>query len=111
MIPSPIDCLLGHWIEAVGIKHRSLIVVAKNRDLATIDNRIETFTGVGSIPNDIAKAKHILDVLLPDVEEGVPVFIQSLRWGKYSPPVTGKYLRSPSFSVKMRSKNGAKKRR
>jgi hypothetical protein len=59
--------LLGHWIEAVGIKHRSLIVIAKNRDLATIDNRIETFTRVGSIPNDIAKAKHILDILLPDV--------------------------------------------
>ena len=54
---------LGGRIEAVGVEHRTLIVVAQ-QDNATLHDQINAFAGIGSIADDIAQAVDFLDLVL-----------------------------------------------
>ena len=68
LIAGPEDGPFGGRIEAFGVEHGSLIVIAEEDDLAFHD-QIDAFAGVGAVADDIAEAIDFADVVLLDVFE------------------------------------------
>ncbi len=67
LVTGPIDRLQGYWIEALGIKERGLIMVAKNRQRTTSHHGIKALARVRSVSNNIPQAPNVLDTLLTDI--------------------------------------------
>ena len=64
----PEDSAFGRRIEAIGIEHGPLIVVAQQDD-AALHDQIDAFAGIGTVADDITQAVDFLDLVLFDVLE------------------------------------------
>lgn len=69
LITGPEDCLLGTAVEPFGIEHCRLVVVAQQSDFAVVDNVVKTFAWLGTITDDIAETKDLVNVLRLDMRK------------------------------------------
>ena len=49
------------------IKDRRLVMVTENRNLGAADHLVETFTWIGTVPDDVTEADDLRDSLLTNV--------------------------------------------
>jgi hypothetical protein len=62
-ISRPVDGSQSHWIESLGIPDRGLIVIPKDRKLATPHDDVQAFAGIRAVTHDIAQANNFIDFL------------------------------------------------
>src|SRR5580765_718202 len=65
---SPKDGPLGRRIESIGVKHRSLIVIAEQCDFA-LHYQVDAFTRIGPVTDHIAQTVNLVNFLVLDVLE------------------------------------------
>ena len=74
LIARPEDGALGRLVEAIGIEHGALVVVAEQDHFAGHDP-IDAFARIGTVTDDVAEAVDLGDVELRDVcEDGLESF-------------------------------------
>src|SRR5262249_3513530 len=66
LLPRPEDGTFSGRVEALGVEHRALVMVAEQPRLA-IHHEIYTLARVGPITHDITQAIYLLDALRLDV--------------------------------------------
>ena len=72
--PRPEDGAFGRRVEAFGIEHGALVVVAEQHDLA-LHYLVDAFARIGTVTHYIAEAVNFLDIMLGNVlEDGLEGF-------------------------------------
>ncbi len=64
----PKDRLFGGGIEAFGIEQRAAVMVAEHTE-REFHHDVQTFAGLGSVPDDIAQADDAIDLLRLNVRQ------------------------------------------
>ena len=68
LLARPEDGALGGRVEAVGVEHRPLVVIAEQDDLA-LHHQIDALARIGAVADDVAEAVDLGDVVFFDVLE------------------------------------------
>src|SRR5262249_15980240 len=69
LLAGPEDGALGADVEAVGVEHRALVMVAQERSLAVVHLQVDALGRVGTVNDDVAQAVDLGHPLRLDVVE------------------------------------------
>ena len=67
LLAGPEDRPLGAGVEALGVEHGALVVVAQEADAQFLDHQVEALARVGPVADDVAQAEDFVDALAGDV--------------------------------------------
>jgi hypothetical protein len=92
LVAGPEDGTLGGGVEAVGVEHGALVVVAQQHHLALHDE-IDALAGVGAVADHVAETVNLRDVVAVDVFEdrleGLKVTVDVADNGLHEAPPGG----------------------